>query len=163
MIRTLQAGDYPVVSAINEANRPAVGPMDEARLTLLADIAPFCRVIEVDRTVIGFMLGMTESSTRYDSPNYRWFAARHARFAYVDRVAMSVVTRNQGWGARLYGAFEAWAIGEQLPVLRAEVNTIPDNPGSHRFHQRFGFTEVARCRPYDPQAEVAMYEKALPV
>ena len=47
------------------------------------------------------------------------------------------------------------------PVFCAEVNTIPANEPSLGFHARFGFTEVARKRPYDPESEVAMLERPI--
>ncbi len=46
-------------------------------------------------------------------------------------------------------------------MLAAEVNTEPPNPRSLRFHRRFGFIEVARFRPYGPDAEEAMLVKHL--
>jgi predicted GNAT superfamily acetyltransferase len=40
------------------------------------------------------------------------------------------------------------------------VNTDPDNPGSHRFHQRLGFREIGRKR-YSADYEVAFYARPL--
>ena len=95
---------------------------------------------------------------RYKSPNYRYFCDKHSKLAYVDRIFLAEAARNQGTGSQLYQAFFQWAQTNDKPVICAEVNTIPDNPGSHRFHQRAGFVEVDRLRPYSPDKEVAMYE-----
>ena len=43
--------------------------------------------------------------------------------------------------------------------LAAEVNIEPPNPRSIRFHERFGFVEVGRLRPYDPDEEVALFNQ----
>ena len=64
-------------------------------------------------------------------------------------------------GQNFYRAAEAWAYGTGKSVLAAEVNTVPDNPASHRFHQAFGFVEVGRAKPYGGEEEVAYYEKKL--
>lgn len=161
MIRDYTPADAEVVLAINEACVPEVGEMDADKLALFAEIADWFKVVEVDGDVVGLLVGLTEGMHRYGSPNYAWFSERHERFAYVDRIALGEASRGQGWGQRLYAAFETWARDNDKPVLSAEVNTIPDNPPSHRFHLAFGFVEVGRERPYGPDEEVAMYDKIL--
>ncbi|MEZ5226999.1 MAG: hypothetical protein R2710_10080 [Acidimicrobiales bacterium] len=65
-------------------------------------------------------------------------------FAYVDRIAIAESeSRDQGWGPALYHDFQAWAVANDRPRLAAEVNTQPPNPRSLRFHEIFGFDEVA--------------------
>lgn len=161
LIRDYAPADAQAVLAVNAANVPEVGPMDEAKLALFVEIAPFFKVVEVGGVVVGIMVGLSEQSINYPSPNYRWFNERHGSFAYVDRIALVENGRGQGWGQRLYGEFEQWARDTSRPWLCAEVNTEPDNPASHRFHLAFGFDDVAHLRPYGPDEEVAMYEKSL--
>ena len=161
MIRSYEPADAAAVLAINEANIPAVGDMDLRKLELFGEIASWLKVIEVDGVVVGLLVGLIEGQDRYRSPNYRWFSERNDRFIYVDRVAVAESARNQGWGAKLYDEFAEWGRANGYAVMTAEVNTIPDNPGSHRFHQRYGFVEVGRERPYGANEEVVMYELAL--
>ncbi|MGB7302307.1 MAG: GNAT family N-acetyltransferase [Burkholderiaceae bacterium] len=161
MIRPYRPGDADLFLALNEFCVPEVGSIDLERLQLLSRSAAMFQVVEQDGALVGGLIGLIEGATDYPSPNYRWFSERHARFAYVDRVLFAPAARGQGLGKQLYQLFADWALAERIPVLCAEVNTIPDNPGSHRFHLREGFAEVARLRPYSPDAEVAMYERQL--
>jgi predicted GNAT superfamily acetyltransferase len=161
MIREYKTDDADKVLAINAACVPEVGTMNANKLALFVELSPFFKVIELDARVVGFLIGLTELSTQYTSPNYVWFSKRHERFAYIDRIAIAEEGRGQGWGQKLYNEFESWARDQNKQVLAAEVNTIPDNPPSHRFHQAFGFVDVKRTYPYGPKEEVAMYEKVL--
>lgn len=161
MIRDYTPADSEAVLAANAANVPEVGEMDAEKLALFAEIASFFKVVEVSGAVVGIMIGLTEQSTAYGSSNYAWFVDRHDSFAYVDRIALVEGGRGQGWGLELYKQFEAWGIDNDRRWLCAEVNTEPNNPRSHRFHEVFGFADVERRRPYGPDEEVAMYEKQL--
>lgn len=161
MIRPYQPSDAGAVLALNEANVPEVGTMDADKLQLFADHSPYFRVVEVDGQVVGMLVGLTEAEIMYPSPNFKWFCERHDSFAYVDRVALAESTRGQGWGPALYKEFDAWARAQGKPFLCAEVNTIPANPRSVRFHEIYGFAEVSRERPYGPDEEVAMFEYEL--
>lgn len=159
-VRDFDESDRPAVLAINAANVPEVGGMDDAKLDTFVAEAAWLPVVEVDGEVVAFAVFLTEG-TSYGSPNYRWFGERHGRFFYVDRIAVAEGSRGVGIGRALYeGAVErAAAAGRE--VFCAEVNTIPANEPSLRFHRLFGFDEVARKRPYDPDAEVAMLELAV--
>jgi predicted GNAT superfamily acetyltransferase len=161
VIRPFAPGDEQALIELNTANMPEVGPMDADKLAMFAEISPFFVVVEIHGDVVGMLIGLTETEEVYPSTNYRWFAGRNNRFAYVDRIALSESIRGQGWGPDLYRQFEAWAVDADKPVLCAEVNTIPANPRSIRFHEIFGFVDVARRKPYGPDEEVAMFEKVL--
>ena len=152
--------DAASVLVINNDCVPEVGELDADKLQILASGAAFFRVAVSDQgQVLGGLIGLDENATQYKSPNYQYFCKKHSRLAYVDRVFLAESARNQGLGSQLYDAFFQWARDNDKPVVCAEVNTIPDNPGSHRFHQRSGFVEVDRLRPYSPDKEVAMYER----
>ena len=83
----------------------------------------------------------------YPSPNFGWFSERYDSFAYVDRVAVSEADRGAGWGPALYRDFEQWARDNQRPMLCAEVNVVPPNPRSLRFHEIFGFDQLEQFEP----------------
>lgn len=160
-MRSYEPADADAVLSINEECVPEVGELTDEKLAYFAEKASFFAVAEVDDEVVGFLIGLDEHATDYPSPNYAWFSERYETFAYVDRIALSEPGRGLGLGPDLYRAFEAWAFGHGKPALLAEVNTIPENPRSHRFHEIFGFHELERVRPYGPDEEVAMYEKRL--
>ena len=161
MIRAVRADDRDQVLALNAACVPEVGPMDGPRFDAFCDWAPFIRVVEVDGAIVGLIIGLLEDAP-YDSPNFGWFAERHDRFAYVDRVAIDERQRGAGWGPALYREFEAWAVEQGRPLLCAEVNTEPPNPRSLRFHDLFGFELVAQFEPEGtPDHRVGMMVKRL--
>ena len=164
LVRAYEPADAEAVLAINAENEPAVGPMDADKLEFFARISCFFIVAEdANDQPRGFLIGLdNEAAPEYTSPNFEHFATKYTtELAYVDRVAVTASSQGQGLGPAMYRAFEAWAFGFGKGVLAAEVNTIPDNPHSHHFHQKFGFAEMARGNPYGPDEEVAYYEKWL--
>ncbi len=159
-IRPYDAADEAAVRAVNAANVPEVGPLDDDRLALFAVDAARFDVVEAAGEVVGLLVGLVEGSS-YASPNYRWFAQRHDRFAYVDRIALQPEARGIGAADALYDAIEADARAAGRPVLCAEVNVVPPNPRSLRFHERRGFEVVGEVAPYGADERVAMVVKDL--
>lgn len=160
-IRPRTPADDDQVREINAANVPEVGPLDDDRLVLFAGTAAHFDVVELDGSVVGIFVGLVEGST-YASPNYRWFADRHDRFAYVDRIALEPEARGIGVADEVYGRFETWAARSGRTVVCAEVNVEPPNPRSMRFHERRGFEVVGEVAPYGTDERVAMVEKQVP-
>ncbi|NNE95230.1 MAG: GNAT family N-acetyltransferase [Acidimicrobiales bacterium] len=160
MIRDFTESDAEAVMALNAANVPEVGPMDRDRLDHLIAESFLFAVIELDGAVEGVLVVMVDGGA-YRSPNYRWFSDRHPEFIYVDRIMLSPATRGRGFGDRLYERVAAAGRAAGKPVMCAEVNTVPPNPRSSRFHERFGFVEVGRQRPYGTEEEVALLELPL--
>lgn len=158
MIREYRPADREAVLALNAANVPEVGSMDDAKLDLLSAEAASFLVVGRAAEVVGFMVVLGPGGT-YASPNYRWFGERYDDFVYVDRIAIAAEARGQGWGPALYQRFEQLAAERSVRVMAAEVNTVPPNERSLHFHQVAGFVEVARCRPYGGDEEVAMMIK----
>ena len=183
-MRAYEPSDAEAVLAINAESEPEVGPLDREKLEFFAQNASLILIAEArdfagagqvaepgeddepveldeDPTVLGFLIGLDETVTGYDSNNYAWFKERFPSFGYVDRVAVSTDARGKGLGPAMYRAMEAWAIGFGKGWVLAEVNTVPDNPHSHHFHQKAGFEECGRGNPYGNDQEVAYYEKQL--
>lgn len=157
-IRDVDTSDLDAVRAVNLANQPEVGSLDDDRIALFLAHAGRFRVVELDGRLEGIFVGLTEG-VDYPSPNYRWFVDRHPRFAYVDRIALQPTLRGLGVAAALYEEFETWAAATGRPAVCAEVNTVPPNPRSLRFHERRGFSVVAELAPYGGDERVAMVEK----
>lgn len=160
MIRDYTSADATTVLALNESNVPEVGPMDRAKLDLLAADSPCFKVVDIDGVVAGMLIMLDENSS-YASPNYKWFCERHAAFAYVDRIALGEAARGQGWGPALYDIANAYGVANGKPFLCAEVNTVPPNPRSMRFHEINGFVIAEYRQPYGGEETVAMVEKPL--
>lgn len=140
-VRDLTLSDIGVATAINNANTPAVGAIDEAALTHLLDESVIALgAVAGDGTLVGFCIVLGPGAD-YGSVNYRWFAARYADFVYLDRVAVDERARNAGVGTALYAEVERRATA---PWWLLEVNLRPRNDGSLRFHHRLGFTEVGQ-------------------
>lgn len=145
MLRDATRADFATILALNEAFVSVLSPLDGARLARLHAQAALHRVIEQDGRIEAFLLVLREGAD-YDSPNYRWFAQRHARFLYVDRIVVAGGTQARGAGSRLYRDVYALASRESVPLITCEFDIEPPNPASERFHAKLGFREVGRQR-----------------
>lgn len=135
--------DLDAILAINNANTPAVGPLDETSLSTLVSRSALVLVAHPDddpSTVAGFCV-LLEPGTSYGSVNYRWFGERYDDFWYLDRVAVDAPHRGQGVGAALYEEVERRC---NASMIALEVNLRPRNDGSLAFHRRMGFDEVGQ-------------------
>lgn len=159
-IRAATPADHDAIGALNAANVPEVGVLDEERLALFARAADAFWVVEQDGALLGLFVGLFEGHD-YASANYRWFADRHDRFAYVDRIALAPAARGRGVADALYDRWESAAAERGVPVVCAEVNTVPENPRSLAFHERRGFVRIAEEAPYGGDERVAMLERSL--
>ncbi|MEO1306128.1 MAG: GNAT family N-acetyltransferase [Pseudomonadota bacterium] len=155
--------DLSRLLAVNEASVPGVG--QESMDSLATWIALSTCLVAVDEAdiALGFITLMELGQRSYDSPNMRWFEDYSERtgrsLIYVDRIAIASEARGQGLGETLYrAAFERFQSHEEMGC---EVNTLPPNPGSHRFHKRLGFRSVGETT-YVPGKKVVMfYARAL--
>ncbi|MDJ0908375.1 MAG: GNAT family N-acetyltransferase [Woeseiaceae bacterium] len=157
-LRDAAAGDLDEVLALNEANVPAVGQVSIEKMHWFRDHAHYFRVAVTGDYIAAFLIGL-RPGTSYESSNYRWFCDNYEDFAYVDRIAVSERARRSGLASRLYDDFAA-AMAEAV-VMTCEVNILPPNPSSMRFHERLGFRRVGTIE-YEPGAkEVALLELRL--
>lgn len=146
VVRKITDADVADVLSINNTNTPAVGYIDVDQLQFLIQYSQHALVV-ADDTVKAFCITLGHD-TPYQSPNYLWFAGRYSHFIYLDRIAVASGFQGQGLGAMLYEEVER-QMSNSHPgaVLCCEVNVKPPNPGSLRFHQRIGFTEVDQFAP----------------
>jgi len=117
--------------------------LDEERLRWLHRQAAIHRVAEDESGIAGFLLALREGESYY-SPNYRWFSTRYPCFLYIDRVVVAARAQGAGIGSLLYEDAIEFARRDGAGILACEFDVEPPNPGSERFHQRLGFTEVGR-------------------
>ncbi|MEM9705904.1 MAG: GNAT family N-acetyltransferase [Pseudomonadota bacterium] len=104
----------------------------------------------------------------YASTHFHWFKERHNIFYYVDRIVVGPALQGQGVARALYDDLmdvcrrdlkvRHGAVDDAV-MLCAEVNIVPPNPASHRFHEAYGFKPVAKGT-YGPK-QVQYYEAPL--
>ena len=141
VVRPALERDIARLYDMNQASVPGVGSVSSQAFTqLVKELADVVLVASDGDSPVGFVLCMVEG-TDYGSPNYKWLAQHYDSFAYVDRVAVAVTARGLGIGGLLYDAIVDHYAGRR-PVLTAEVNLEPPNPGSLKFHRRHGFVDV---------------------
>ena len=134
-----------------------LSPLDEDGLTDLLDLAHYKKQIhEADGVLIGYA-----HDVNYDHKNLKWLRARFDQFYYIDRIILGAAAQGQGYGKQLYADFEAEARRLNLPRLVCEVNTKPNNPGSHQFHEKLGFNALADVDYPKFDATLRYYEKPL--
>lgn len=163
LIRPLEPADIDQVSAINEAGVPGVTPADVQEVTRLVELSEFS-VVAVDEaddaTVLGFLIVMAPG-VAYESENYRWFSERGTDFLYIDRIAIADGHRGEGIGEALYRELFRVAAEQGRAEVTCEVNTMPPNPGSMRFHERLGFEKVGELVTKGGAYEVALLARVV--
>jgi predicted GNAT superfamily acetyltransferase len=160
LLRDATPADFPAILALNQASVAVLSPLDAPRLANLHAEAACHRVAVADGAVVAFLLAFREGAS-YDSVNYRWFAARYPRFLYVDRVVVDAAARGRGLADRLYDDLLAAARRQEVGLVTCEIDVVPPNPASTRFHARRGFREVGRQAVQDGKKEVSLQVLAL--
>lgn len=151
LIRPLVAADLPTLWALNQANVPAVGEETPAAMAELLAMSSLALGVEVDGALVGFCYVLPPGRP-YASENYRWFSRHYDSFLYLDRVAFAEGHRGRGYGAALYREVERQAGAATWFLL--EVNLVPRNDGSLRFHAREGFVEVGQQQVKDKRVSL---------
>ena len=153
----LEENRFRQMLALNNANTPDVGELDEDSLRILLDMTAFLKFAEHRGELVGFIQGLLPGKP-YTSLNYQWFSERYENFLYIDRAAVHPDHRRQGLGREFYGL--AFDFCRQLAIDQVvlEVNIEPPNSGSHLFHQRLGF-EVDGDFRLGPDKVVRMYRR----
>jgi predicted GNAT superfamily acetyltransferase len=159
-IRDATAEDFPRILALNAASVHFLSPLDAARLAELHAEAAYHRVAAIDGRVRAFLLAFRQGC-RYDSPNYRWFAAAYERFLYIDRIVVDDACRGHRIGKRLYADLFDFARAAQMPCVTCEFDTDPPNEASRRFHAGYGFREVGAQRVAGGRKAVSLQMVAL--
>lgn len=143
MLRDALPSDAADVLRLNHDSVRYLSALTSERLALLAAQSSYFRVFESAGRVQAFLLAFREGSA-YDSPNYRWFAARYPRFLYIDRIVLDAAVRSQGLGRRFYDDVFSVARSGGVATVTCEFDVDPPNPVSEQFHRALGFAEVGR-------------------
>ena len=146
--RNIEIADLVRVLEINNANTPGVSELTFAELE--SDLNNSLHALAIDNErgdVCAFCITFDPNAPDAGA-NHHWFAERYKSFVYLDRIAIDSNHQNRGLGALLYQAVEQRMLdSSEYSLLCCEVNLEPPNPGSLRFHQRIGFTEVGQHSP----------------
>ncbi len=169
-LRPIDPTDTAVLAAVlalNERWVPHVGSLTmDALVALLAQSDHALAAVGVDGSLDGFLILVAPGAT-YASPNYRFFQSRldagdaAGPFRYVDRIAVDPSTQGRGVGRALYDAAFQRAASAGAVEVTCEVNLEPPNPDSQAFHDRMGFTEVARQWTYGGTVQVQLLARPL--
>ena len=148
VVRNIEIADLPRVLEINNANTPGVSELTFTELE--TDLENSLHALAIDNEqgeVCAFCITFDPGAPDAGD-NHRWFAERYESFVYLDRIAIDSNHQNHGLGALLYQSVEQQMLcSAEHSLLCCEVNLEPPNPGSLRFHQRIGFTEVGQHSP----------------
>ena len=157
--RLFLASDIGAALELNNLNAPAVGEIDRTTLEFLIEHSLYSFAIGTD-TLHAFCITFAPGAP-YTSVNYQWFSKEYSDFVYLDRIVVSETMRNNSLGAKLYMAVEQRMLKDRCaPILTCDVNLIPPNTGSIRFHNRIGFREVGQ-QDSKPGLTVSMLAKTV--
>lgn len=141
MIRNADITDFPSILKLNLESEHLLAPMNRLLLGKLHMQAAYHRVVCIDGEVVAFILAFRENAES-KSQNFRWFAARHPSFLYIDRIAVSHAFQRKGFGRDLYQNLFKFAQFTGVNTITCEYYLQPLNEASSRFHAGFGFKEV---------------------
>ena len=159
-IRPYTSEDLPHLHAINEQGVPGVSRESQETLACWIGLSECLVAQDQGGVPVGFLTLIPPGTSAYPSANLRWFEARGGNLNYVDRIAVDPAARGHRIGEQLYRTAFASCVG-QYDCLGCEVNRLPPNPGSLRFHQRLGFIEVGGQTYIPGQKEVIYLERKL--
>ncbi len=159
MIGDIQPRHYPQILKINREFEHWLSVWDEARMRWVLERSDYARQIEDAQA---FLIGYPYD-VDYPEPhkNLAYLSERLDNYFYVDRIVIDSAAQGKGYGRILYEDICDYARTRGYEYLACEVNTKPNNPGSHAFHLKMGF-EVLGDKDY-PQFDVALryYAKKL--
>lgn len=127
---------------INNSGYPAVPLAQAEDIAALMALSCLVLIAEDDQGVpLGFLMAM-DPGQDYDSENYVFFESRFTNHLYIDRIVLTEEARGLGVGSELYERVFQRAKDDGRERVTCEVNLEPPNPGSLRFHRRWGFEDV---------------------
>ena len=126
---------------VNNRNAEETSPLSPERFNQLIGWARVALCVPPD---VALLLAFDQSAA-YDGRNFLWFRSRFDDFLYIDRVVVADQYRRHGIGRMLYA--ETFELAARLGHARivCEINVVPPNPVSDRFHASLGFQEVGRA------------------
>lgn len=141
-LRPATASDVASIVDINNSGYPAVPLVHAEEIDALMRLSCMALIAEDDEGIaLGFVMAM-DPGQDYDSENYVFFESRFTNHLYIDRIVLTEAARGLGVGSELYERVFQRAKDDGRERVTCEVNLEPPNPGSLRFHRRWGFEDV---------------------
>lgn len=158
MIGGIRPVHYSKILKMNSEFVHWLSPLDEEQLIWLLKRAKYARQIDGAK---GVLIGYPHDVDYPDHKNLRWLSQHLDNYFYIDRIVIDGAAQGQGTGYQLYSDVENYARKLGYKHLACEVNTKPDNPGSHKFHLRFGFEGLGDADYPEFDISLRYYAKAL--
>ena len=158
MIDTIKPAHFEKILRMNVEFVHWLSPLDEAALQALLSSSIYARQIGGGDAVLLAIASETEIANH---TNLEWLKARRKNFIYIDRVIVDAAAQGNGYAGQLYADLTAFARRNGYDSVVCEVNTQPDNPGSHAFHLRQGYQSIGDQKNPGMGKCVRYYEKAL--
>ena len=158
-LKTADKGILKEIFKINEGYNPFLGPLESLdNLIELIKRSNYSVFLTNKEQICAFLVSFRENSS-YQSKNYEFFKNRFERFFYIDRIGVVESFKNQGLGTFIYNKIDAICIKDKLPIC-AEVNIVPINEESIKFHEKMGFKKVSEAYS-NSNYGVRYYEKCM--
>ena len=142
-LRDANQKDFTFVYNLNDENVEVLSEMDEKQFEYFVKYAELFLICEIDGRPVAFMICLGEGLESYESENYIWFSRNCQKFLYIDRIVIDEDFRSLGIGRKLYERVFDYAKKEGLERVTAEIDLIPYNESSLKFHEKMGFREAA--------------------
>ena len=143
-IRNVEEKDKDFVLELNRINVEVLSPMDEEKFDYFVRVSDMFQVAEVDGEPVAFLIALREGVLDYTSENYIWFSKQYEKFLYVDRIVIDEKARGLGIGRLIYEGVFKQAAQNGVDKVTAEIDIIPYNGPSRKFHEAMGFKEVGQ-------------------
>lgn len=158
-IRDARPQDLEALIELNEREVPHVNSVPVSLFEWFVQEAAYFRVARAEDTVVGFLTGLAPAMP-HTSQYFRWYRERYPDFIYIDRIVVAPESRRLGVAARLYDDIET-RFGERVSMLACEVNLVPRNEPSLRFHARMGFRSIGTLETENGAKQVSLLVKRL--
>lgn len=155
--RDVAIDDLDAILALNRMAGISVAAIDRTTLLDYYENAVYFRIAETEGGIAGFLIG-TDHTAQIGNPGFDWFRARHAEFAYIDRIVIASDYRGHGLGRVFYADMTSFA-EVRVPVLGCQVSLSPRDDVSLLFHASLGFHEVAQLAR--DEHRIGVMERAL--
>lgn len=129
---------YPAILRSNAHFVHWLSPLDEGDLSELQNRSDYARQLYEGEAVMFAYDGGSD----YRHKHVEWLSDHLDRYLYIDRIIVGESAQGRGAGRALYSDLENFARQAGHTHLACEVNTAPNNPGSHTFHLNTGFTPL---------------------
>ena len=118
-----------------------LSPLDEAALDHLISVSDYARQLKNgDACLLAY-----NGDGPYRHKNVNWLSQRLSTYLYIDRIIIGASAQGQGIGTLFYEDLTRFAKANGFQAIACEVNTRPNNPASHRFHEAQGFEPLGEA------------------